>query len=91
MEKTKQNLAEAGWKEKKKEVIQADSNYISEDNLCAAEEAGMEAIMPDVEYKNRLGKKESRRYNAADLNIKKPGISISAPGGRDWNIKERRA
>ena len=88
---TKANLKEAGCrKAPKKEggtVILADSNYFSEENLRAAASAGMEAIIPDGEYKSRLGKEEERRYNAADFTYHKKGDYYVCPNGKRLEYK----
>jgi hypothetical protein len=54
VEGMKKDMEEAGCKERKKKTLLADSNYFSEANLRAAEERGVEAIIPDGEYKRRL-------------------------------------
>ncbi|GHT93722.1 IS1182 family transposase ISMac2 [Spirochaetia bacterium] len=87
LEETNKSIEETGIKKKRKATILADSNYFSEENLRAAEAAGMEAIIPDGEYRSRLGKEEERRYNAADFTYHKKGDYYACPDGKRLEYK----
>ncbi|GHT72154.1 transposase [Spirochaetia bacterium] len=87
LDETNKSIEETGIKKKRKATILADSNYFSEENLRAAEAAGMEAIIPDGDYKKRLGKKEERRYNAADFKHHKGGDYYVCPHGKRLEYK----
>jgi transposase len=86
LEETEKNMEEAGCKRRKKRTMLADSNYFSEENLRAAEEKGMEAIIPDGEYKKRLEKKE-RRFNAEDFSYYSNGNYYKCPWGKKLEYK----
>jgi hypothetical protein len=69
VEKALGNIKEAAGKmpEGKKPTFMMDANYFSEDNLRACEEQGVEAIIPDSQYRRRLGANNERRYEAGDF------------------------
>jgi IS5 family transposase len=71
-----------------KETILADNNYFGEDNLRAAEERDIEAIMPDKEYKRRLGNKvEKERYGREDFKYQEEENCYECPGGKNLEYK----
>ena len=70
-----------------KPVMLADNNYFSEDNLKACHERGMEPIMPDSNYKNRLGRSEKKRYETADFKYHEEGDYYECPQGKKLEYK----
>jgi transposase len=69
MEKTLENMKEAKVKipKKTRRILLADRNFFSEDNLRFCKELGIEAIIPDSQYKRRLGENKEKRYQAEDF------------------------
>jgi hypothetical protein len=65
-ENIKRTAGEEKWGEKEKTFL-ADKNYFSEGNLKACEEQGIEAVIPDSQYKRRLGPGKEKRYEAEDF------------------------
>jgi transposase len=61
------NIEEAGGAVKENAAILADNNYYSEENLTAAQERGIEPIMPDKQYRKRLGGKGGEYYETKDF------------------------
>jgi len=60
-----------------------DSNYFSEGNLAACEERGIQAIIPDCQYRNRLGKKEEeRKFDTSDFTYHEEGNYYECPHGK---------
>jgi transposase len=87
LEETEKNMEEAGCEKKGKKTMLADSNYFSEENLRAAEEQGMETIIPDGEYKKRLEKEEERRFNTEDFSYYEKGNYYKCPWGKKLEYK----
>jgi hypothetical protein len=84
LEKTLANMSGAGIKSKKrkKPVMLADKNYFSEENLKACQEYGVEAIMADRRYKQRLGKEGTKRFETDDFKYFKEGDYYKCPNGK---------
>ena len=76
------NLKEAGIKQNKKMTILADKNFFCEENLRKCDERGIEAIIPDSQYKKRLGRNGEIHYEADDFKYNKKYDYYLCPGGR---------
>jgi transposase len=89
LEKTLSGLDGAGVKKNKKtkRVMLADKNYFSEENLKACRERGVEAVMADRRYKQRLGNKENKRYETDDFKYYKNGNYYKCPNGKKLAYK----
>jgi hypothetical protein len=70
-----------------KPVMLADNNYFGEENLKACHERGLEPIMPDSNYKNRLGRTEKKRYETADFTYHEDGNYYECPNGKKLEYK----
>ena len=81
MEKTLENIKEAKIK-KTKRILLADKNYFSEINIKACKELNMEAIMPDSQYKRRLGAKKNNKFIINDFEYNKRGNYYKCPNGK---------
>jgi transposase len=84
-----ENMDEAGVKKKTsvKRIILADKGYFSEENLRFSEEHGLEAVIADQQYKNRLGKKRNKRYEAEDFKYRKKEDCYKCPNGKKLPFK----
>ena len=87
--KTLGTIKEAGVEmpEGKKPVFMGDANYFSEENLAACEEQGVEAIIPDSQYRRRLGANNERRYEAEDFKYHEEGDYYECPNGKRLEYK----
>ena len=65
-----------------KRTLLADKNYFSEENLKACEEREIEAIIPDSQYKRRLGENKEMRYEAGDFIYHEEGNYYECPQGK---------
>jgi uncharacterized protein YukE len=83
------NMKEADVKvpEGTKPVMLADNNYFGEENLKACHEHGLEAIIPDSNYKSRLGRTEKKRYETADFKYHEEGNYYECPAGKKLEYK----
>ena len=92
LDDTLKNIDEIGVKlpEGKKRVIMSDSNYFSEDNLRACHERNIEPIIPDRQYKKRLGGKENRRYELSDFKYHEEENYYECPDGKKLKYKNPR-
>jgi len=104
LDRTLENMKKAYIKKPKGEKITllADANYFSEDNLKACKERGVEVIIPDGQYKKRLGDNKGKQYGPDDFVYNKRGNYYKCPNGkkliykrdftvRDTDMKEYRA
>jgi transposase len=89
LDETLDNIKEAGLEipEEAKPLILADSNYFSEANLNACGERGVEAIIPDSNYKNRLGNNGQEHYEAEDFTFHEEGDYYECPSGKKLEYK----
>ena len=89
VEKTLETIKEAGLKmpEGKKPLFMGDANYFSEENLAACEGQGVEAIIPDSQYRRRLGADGERRYEAWDFKYHEEGNCYECPNGKTLGYK----
>jgi hypothetical protein len=88
LDKTIGNIKEAEIKadnEGKKATFLADRNYFSEENLQACEKRGIEAIIPDSQYRKRLGSK--KRYEAEDFKYDDKNNCYVCPQGGQLEYK----
>jgi hypothetical protein len=65
----------------------ADNNYFSEENLKTCHERGLEPIMPDSNYKSRLGRGEKKRYETTDFKYREEGNYYECPDGKKLEYK----
>ena len=63
-------------------VMLADNNYFGEENLKACHERGLEPIIPDSNYKNRLGRAEKKRYEMSDFEYHEEEDNYICPAGK---------
>jgi transposase len=91
LEKTERNMKEVTGKKKplKGTVMLCDTNYFSEDNLQAAKREGIEAVIPDAQYRNRDGqlkegerRKGKERFDARHFKHVKKGNYYICPNGK---------
>jgi hypothetical protein len=89
LDMTLDNMKEADIKvpEGTKPVMLADNNYFGEENLKACHESSLEPIMPDNNYKSRLGRTEKRRYETADFDYHEEGDYYVCPEGKRLEYK----
>jgi len=89
LDKTLNNMKEVGVKPQagKKLIMMADNNHFSEDNLRACQERVIEAIIPDGQYKRRLGGNEKSRYETGDFKHHKEGDYYECPNGKKLEYK----
>jgi hypothetical protein len=93
LDDTMSNMAEVGVKlpEVKKPIILGDANYFSEDNLKVCYEQNIEAIIPDDQYRKRLGsnceKQDKKSISQTISNIMKKRIIMNVPMERGLSIK----
>ena len=90
--RTLANIDESGLKRKKKTkpVMLADKNYFSEENLKACKEHGVEAVIADRRYKQRLGNEKNIRYETDDFKYYKNGDYYKCPNGKKLAYKGTR-
>ena len=85
LDKCAENIKKAGgteaWDGKEKHFL-ADRNYFSEENLRACEERGVEALIPDSQYKSRLGPNKEKRYEADDFKFHEEENCYECPQGK---------
>jgi transposase len=60
----------------------SDANYYSEENLEACQNRGIEAIMPDIHYRKRLGNGKKMTYEASDFKYREEGNYYECPAGQ---------
>ena len=86
LEETLGNIKECGVKTSpnKKPVFLCDKNYFSEENLKACAEHGVDAIMPDSQYKRRLGR---NKYMAEDFTFHEKEDCYECPAGKKLEFK----
>ena len=98
LEKTEQNMQTVKKKEKplKGKIILGDNGYFSENNLQEAKKKGMEAIIPDEQFRNRDGdlNKSKRRegkeqFDARHFNYVKNGNYYICPNGKRLEFKSK--
>jgi transposase len=91
LDKTEKNMREVTGKKEplKGTVMLADTNYFSEDNLQAAKRKGIEALIPDEQYRNRDAKlKEGERregkerFDARHFKYVEKGNYYTCPNGK---------
>lgn len=84
LDQTLGNMREAKIKKPKetKQAMLADKNYFSEENLKACEEKNIEAIIPDSQYKRRLGENGKMRFEADDFKYHEEGDYYECPHGK---------
>jgi hypothetical protein len=84
LEMTLDNMkaAEVKTPEGSKPVILADNNYFGEENLKACHARGLEPIIPDRNYKNRLGRSEKKRYETSDFKYHEQEDYYLCPAGK---------
>jgi len=84
IEGTLKSIKEADIKipEVKKLTFLGDANYFSEDNLRACHELGVEGIMPDNQHRQRLIKKNERRFEIDDFQYHKDDDYYECPNGK---------
>ena len=89
VDKTLENMEKALVKnpEGTKPTFMADANYFSEDNLRALKERGVEAIIPDYQYKKRLGDNYEMRYEACDFTYHEEENYYECPYGKKLEYK----
>ena len=89
LDKTIENMNEANVKtpEGTKLTLLADANYYSEENLEACQKYGIEAIMPDIQYRKRLGGKNKMRYEVDDFIYHETGNYYECPNGKKLMYK----
>jgi hypothetical protein len=83
------SVKEAGVKtpEGAKPVIPADNNHFSEENFKACEGHGIEAVIPDQQYRNRLAGKTKNRYEPEDFAYNDGGNYYECPAGKKLEYK----
>jgi len=104
LDRTLENMKKASIKKPKgkKLTLLADANYFSEGNLKACKEREVEAIIPDGQYKKRLGDNKDKKYGPDDFSYNKRGDYYKCPNGKkliyrrafslhDTDMKEYRA
>jgi transposase len=74
--------------EGKERTMLTDNNYFSEDNLRACQERGIEPIIPDGQYRKRLGGKEKSRYDLGDFKYHEEGNYYECPNGKKLEYKK---
>ena len=67
-----------------KPTFLCDKNYFSEENLKACAEHGVDVIMPDSQYKRRLGR---NRYMVEDFIFNEKENSYECPAGKKLEFK----
>jgi len=89
LDKTIKNMAEAAVKspEGKRQTFMADANYFSEENLMACEDRGVEAIIPDGQYRKRLGGNYEMMYEICDFKYHEEGNCYQCPYGKRLEYK----
>jgi hypothetical protein len=85
-ENIKKTAGGQAWEEKEKTFL-ADKNYFSEENLKACEERGIDAVIPDSQYKRRLGADKEKRYEAEDFIYNKEEGYYECPNGKKLPYK----
>jgi hypothetical protein len=65
-----------------KRTLLADKNYFSEENLQACADMEIEAVIPDSQYKRRLGENKEMRYEADDFIFNEEGNYYVCPQGK---------
>jgi transposase len=98
LEKTERNMrGVTGEKEPLKgTVMLCDTNYFSEDNLQTAKRNGIEAVIPDAQYRNRDAqlkegerRKGKERFDARHFKYDKKGNYYKCPNGKVLAFKGR--
>jgi hypothetical protein len=79
--------AEVETPEGKTLTVMADNNYFSEENFRACEDRGIEAIIPDGEYRKRLGNPGGERYEVEDFIHHEEGNYYECPNGKRLEYK----
>ena len=90
LDKMLDNMKNIGMKipEETKQVMLADSNYFSEDNLKTCYDKNIEAIMPDTQYRKRLAaNEEKKQYEASDFKYHEEGNYYECPNGKKLEYK----
>jgi transposase len=93
LDDTLENMEGAGVKKVRGRgpTFLADANYFSEENLRACEERGVEAVIPDSQYKKRLGPENEKRYEADDFKYIGKDNCYECPQGKRLEYKGTRA
>jgi hypothetical protein len=63
-------------------ILLADKNFFSEENLKVCKELGLKAIIPDSQYKRRLGAENKKKYGIDDFEYNKKGNYYKCPNGK---------
>jgi transposase len=91
LDDTLSNMEEVKVKasEGKEVVAICDANYFSEDNLKACQERGIEAIIPDGQYRRRLAAKAKGEmlYEACDFKYHEEENYYECPNGKRLEYK----
>ena len=89
LDKTLDNLEKAGVEklEGKPITMLADANYYSEENLEACQEREIEVLMPDINYRKRLGGAEKTKFEAVDFQYFENGNCYECPNGKTLEYK----
>jgi len=77
--------ASVGTPEGEKLIVLMDNNYFSEANLKACRNRGVEAIIPDDQYRQRFGENNAGRFESHDFNYHKEGDCYECPNGKMLN------
>lgn len=85
-ENIKKTSSPETWEEKEKTFL-ADRNYFSEDNLKACDERGIDVIIPDSQYKRRLGANKEKLYELEDFIYFKNDDYYKCPQGKKLPYK----
>jgi transposase len=85
-----QNIKEAGVQtpKGKKPTVLADNNYFSEENLRACKERGLEAIIPDSQYRKQMGKEHGVYFEIEDFKYHEEGNYYECPNGKRLDNKK---
>ena len=83
------NMEEAAVKtpEGKQLTVMADNNYFSEENFQACEDHGIDAIIPDSNYRKRLENPGGQRYETEDFIYHEEENYYECPNGKRLEYK----
>jgi transposase len=91
IQKTLENIKDMPIKrpEGTKPTFLADANYFSEENLAACQEQGVQAIIPDTQYRRQLENGTAKRYEAKDFKYHAEEDYYECPNGKKLECKRR--
>jgi len=91
LDNTLDNMEKASLKTPEGETLTVlmDNNYYSEENIAACQERGLEAIIPDEQYKKRLGGDYEDRFENDDFTYHEDGDYYECPNGK--RLKHKRS